>query len=130
MRAANPDQGQDFYVSLPFLLFAFNRFGISRTATRAALTGVAAFVGLFLIALVLRAKMEAFSVSWWLMMVSPYVRIFDFVIGLCLGLLFNRLQGMRERWFDVPPLHRARNRVARVSRRAVSIDVAKVADAG
>jgi hypothetical protein len=64
------------------------------------------------------------------MMVSPYVRIFDFVIGLCLGLLFNRLQGMRERWFDVPPLHRARNRVARVSRRAVPIDVAKVTDAG
>ena len=91
-----------FYISLPFLLFAFNRFGVSRTAMRAAFAGIAAFACLFLIALLLRTKMVAFSVDWWLMNVSPYVRIFDFVIGLCLGLLFRRLQGMRARWFDVP----------------------------
>jgi peptidoglycan/LPS O-acetylase OafA/YrhL len=91
-----------FYISLPFLLFAFNRFGVSRSATRAALAGIAAFACLFLIALLLRTKMQAFSVDWWLMMVSPYVRIFDFIIGLSLGLLFNRLQSMGDRWFDAP----------------------------
>ncbi|MCO1435460.1 acyltransferase [Burkholderia multivorans] len=91
-----------FYICLPFLLFAFNRLGVSKSATHAALAGLAAFGCLFLIALALRTKMQAFSVDWWLMMVSPYVRIFDFIIGLCLGLLFNSLQGPREKWFDVP----------------------------
>lgn len=89
-----------FYISLPFLLYGFNRLRVARSATRSIVCSFVAGLVLLVIAYVLRSKSSAFNTEWWLMMVSPYVRIFDFVIGMCLGMAFNRLEGARRNWYD------------------------------
>ena len=91
-----------FYMALPFLLVGLHKLGISRSVWKAALALVVTFGVMFLIALVLRTQIKVFNTSWWLMMVSPYVRILDFIIGVCLGLIFLRLQNARRTVLDLP----------------------------
>ncbi|MBU9660880.1 acyltransferase [Burkholderia multivorans] len=91
-----------FYLVLPFILFGFNSTGVSRSALKAGCALVLAAAVALAIAYVLRAKTPSYSAPWWFMNMSPYVRVFDFVMGICLGLAFNRLQDVPRTPFDLP----------------------------
>jgi peptidoglycan/LPS O-acetylase OafA/YrhL len=83
-----------FYLSFPFLL----RFLVRQSGVALALTAVGACCFSLLLAIQLRGSPAAF----WLLYVFPPVRLAEFVVGICLGLVFlrgrDRLRAARVSW--------------------------------
>lgn len=79
-----------FWAVTPFILAALHRV-IGKTDVLMFLGFVLFTVGVA-ISYVLRDNMEAYSFGWWLIYISPYFRIIDYLIGLLAGLIFVTIQ--------------------------------------
>jgi len=72
----------------PFLLRILGRV----TLKQAAACGMLVFVAAIIVASQFTVGIDAYSFGWWFFYISPYFRIFDYVLGILAGLVFSRLQ--------------------------------------
>lgn len=77
-----------FYFLTPFALFFLHKYPLAgHFKTLLLLLGML-FISEIAIAYHFRHGMEAYSFGWWLIYISPYFRIFDYLIGMVSGLIF------------------------------------------
>jgi peptidoglycan/LPS O-acetylase OafA/YrhL len=83
-----------FYFVTPFALFFLFKIRIAENNKKLLLLLVFLFACEIGLAYLFNNKMEPYSFSWWFIYISPYVRIFDYMIGLVLGLIFISSNGL------------------------------------
>jgi len=75
-----------FYLLTPLIFFLLQKYPIFRNAK--TLRFVILLVFGCETGIVMQFKVEPYSVSWWFVYISPYMRIFDYLIGMLLGVYF------------------------------------------
>jgi peptidoglycan/LPS O-acetylase OafA/YrhL len=75
-----------FYCLTPFLLHILYKFKISQSPKALLILSIIVLICETTIASMF--TIEPFSFGWWFVYISPYLRIFDYIIGVSIGLLF------------------------------------------
>lgn len=81
-----------FYAITPFLLVLLYRTNIIYNRNKLIILQTCAFATGFIISYTFHDKVQAFTFGWWYIYISPYFRIFDYLIGFLSGLIFISLQ--------------------------------------
>jgi peptidoglycan/LPS O-acetylase OafA/YrhL len=82
-----------FYCLTPLLLHILNKFKISQSPKTLLLLSI--------IVLICEATManlfpiQPYSFGWWFAYISPYLRIFDYIIGVFIGLFFINIENSK-----------------------------------
>jgi peptidoglycan/LPS O-acetylase OafA/YrhL len=87
-----------FYLLTPFILFLLNKSQMAGNLMK--LLALLLFL-LFCeaaLGLMVNPNMEPFSFQWWFIYISPFFRIFDYMIGLVTGMIFIS----RKDWLSHP----------------------------
>lgn len=77
-----------FYMAFPFLLFSIKRSGLSLSFIRLALFWIIVATIRICVAIPFMSDNSPYSFGWWLLYISPYIRILGFVQGMLLGEMF------------------------------------------
>lgn len=77
-----------FYAVTPLLLFIAYKIGVYRSHN-AFIAGLAVFFSLVIVCWAIGSNFAPFSVNWWLIYIFPPIRLLDYMIGMCLGLVFK-----------------------------------------
>lgn len=77
-----------FYFLTPFLLSGLQKIQVRENRSLLLLLLLFVFACEAMFAYLVNSKMEAYSMSWWLFYISPWMRIFDYSAGLIAGLIF------------------------------------------
>ncbi|HNO93869.1 MAG TPA: acyltransferase [Anaerolineales bacterium] len=80
------------YLLIPFVLFALQKMKIPQNIWSMIFLAVACFFIVILVGYLLRHDLENLSAGWWFIYISPYMRFFDFMIGLLTGLITLRFR--------------------------------------
>lgn len=83
-----------FYLMFPFLMWFLLKIGT--TNKKIALSSICTWVVLFLLILLSSLQREV-GIDDWLLHVFPLIRVFEFIIGMTLGLLFVK----NKEWFTI-----------------------------
>ncbi len=84
-----------FYLLFPFIAYGLIWLGVGRSLRLAVLAGTTIFLPMIFIRL---WTMPTFGLGWWLLYISPFIRIFDFVFGVIVGLAFERFCKLTRPW--------------------------------
>jgi peptidoglycan/LPS O-acetylase OafA/YrhL len=82
-----------FYFLTPFILFYFHKLHIVEHLKTLLMLLVMIFFCEISLAYLFNNSMEGYTFGWWFFYISPYFRIFDYIIGLVLGLVFMSSDG-------------------------------------
>jgi peptidoglycan/LPS O-acetylase OafA/YrhL len=84
-----------FYCLTPYLLYVLNKYQVSRKPKYLlSLIGVCLVCETIVSWLCIDRMQESFSLAWWFAYISPYNRIFVFLIGVSIGLLYCTVEKM------------------------------------
>lgn len=81
-----------FYAVFPFLYFILYKFRLFSNPGKILVVLLISFGIPATIGFVLRNSMEGTNTTWWLVYIFPPVRMFDFIVGICVGTLFLRFK--------------------------------------
>lgn len=92
-----------FYLITPFLLCSLKKIKVIKNNQILLFMTATFFLVAFCIAYTFRGKMAPYSFGWWFIYISPFFRIFDYLIGFLLGLIFvnlkdNSMKKIRISW--------------------------------
>ncbi|WP_250538712.1 MULTISPECIES: acyltransferase [unclassified Caballeronia] len=102
-----------FYAAFPFIVFAIHRLRISRSSVALIACWLAVSALRLAISVPFIGKTQAYSFGWWLLYISPYVRVLGFVQGVLLAKLFL--------WFELQKAESSPNKVLWTSLEIVSL---------
>jgi peptidoglycan/LPS O-acetylase OafA/YrhL len=77
-----------FYFLTPFAIFFLHKLHLAGNLLRLLFLLFFLFFCEVALALILKDNMEAYSFGWWFIYISPFFRIFDYMIGLVAGMIF------------------------------------------
>jgi len=77
-----------FYAITPFILLLYHRTKIIRNGKVLLISLFFTFLIAFIISYVFRDTMEPYHLGYWFIFISPYYRIFDYLLGFQSGLIF------------------------------------------
>lgn len=80
-----------FYLLFPVLCFLFSRFVDSSFTSNIALL-MSAYLISIAMALAVGSSISQFSIQWWMALISPISRAFDFIVGTAAGFLYIRVR--------------------------------------
>lgn len=81
-----------FYLVTPFIFILLKKLKIHKNIKIMVLITFLLYLVAFYISYRFSWKVEAYSFGWWLVYISPFFRIFDYLIGFLLGLIFIRIK--------------------------------------
>ena len=76
-----------FYLVSPFLLSGLNQLKMRRGTGVLLVLSILLFACEVILVYTLNAEMQPYSLGWWFVYISPWLRIFDYTIGLLAGLI-------------------------------------------
>jgi peptidoglycan/LPS O-acetylase OafA/YrhL len=85
-----------FYLVTPFIFHILKKFNIDKNAKILAILILVVYLIAFFISYSFKWKVEAFSIGWWLIYISPFFRIFDYLIGFLAGFIFIRIKKVKN----------------------------------
>jgi peptidoglycan/LPS O-acetylase OafA/YrhL len=77
-----------FYFLTPFVLFVLNKCQIVKNPKALISLSIFLFICQTAISCMAINKVQAYSIGWWFVYISPYSRVFDYLIGMFIGLFF------------------------------------------
>lgn len=81
-----------FYLLTPFFIFLIHKVKIKKSKKINLVLLFCILIVASFIAYHFRGHMEAYSFGWWFIYISPYFRVFDFILGLIAGFLFIEIK--------------------------------------
>lgn len=81
-----------FSLLTPFLLFFFNKSGLSKSILKLACICCVVWGITVYVAVLFKVQIQPFNFAWWFIYASPYFRIADYLIGMMIGLIFINLK--------------------------------------
>lgn len=79
------------YSVTPFVLFTLNKTKISSKFKLLLMLELLVLASGFIVAYFFKGNVLSFSTGWWFIYISPYNRLFDYLIGLIGGIIFALL---------------------------------------
>ncbi|MDF3005503.1 MAG: acyltransferase family protein [Oscillospiraceae bacterium] len=88
------------YLITPIIIFSIHHYKLSNSLFKLSFCLIIVFLIGFGIAYYKIDNMEAYSFGWWFIYISPYYRIFDYLIGIILGYVYIDLNefGIRRKF--------------------------------
>jgi peptidoglycan/LPS O-acetylase OafA/YrhL len=81
-----------FYAIFPFLFFILYKFRLFSNPGKILVVLLISFGIPATIGYTLRNSMQGTNTTWWLVYIFPPVRMFDFIVGICVGMIFLRFK--------------------------------------
>ncbi len=77
-----------FYLLTPFVIHLIHKYKIKENLKILFILQAVIFVLAVMIASDFTGKVEAYSFGWWFIYISPFFRVFDYLIGVLAGFIF------------------------------------------
>jgi peptidoglycan/LPS O-acetylase OafA/YrhL len=77
-----------FYFLTPFLLFGLHKIRVREKVSFLLILLLLVFACEVSLAYMVKNNIEPYSIGWWFIYISPWVRVFDYNAGLITGLVF------------------------------------------
>jgi peptidoglycan/LPS O-acetylase OafA/YrhL len=81
-----------FYAAFPFLFFILYKLKLFSNPGRILVTLLISFGIPAIIGYILKNSMQGTNTTWWLIYIFPPIRLFDFMVGICTGMLFLKFK--------------------------------------
>ncbi|MDR3595082.1 acyltransferase [Clostridium sp.] len=83
-----------FYMLTPFCMYLLHKYKIKSNMRFLVALQLSIFFIAAFIAYNFRGKMEPYTFGWWFIYISPFFRLFDYIIGFLAGIIFTNLKNI------------------------------------
>jgi peptidoglycan/LPS O-acetylase OafA/YrhL len=83
-----------FYLCFPFLIFLFHKMRVVGKPMKLIALWIMLCIAMIVIGLLEKDQFTKSSIGYWIIYISPFVRLIDFIVGMASGFLFIKFKNL------------------------------------